>query len=749
MSGLRANFGWKSIRKFIPELPEQHYLEAHHISHLAESGISPSAALVAGIFSADAALARTLTGHGRAGLIFTYFTIDGKDVYRWGDDNRPFFRLRPDNPPSPKCTYLSPKGAPPRIYFPRVANKVDFTKLSGINLALTEGEKKSLLATLCNIPCIGIGGVYSYKTGDKDEWGNRALGCLVDEIDVRAAQNLTIVFDSDITHKYQVARAIKALAGNLIEAYHQLEIDETCSNERVPTRTLALAKKLKYALLPTRLKLANEKKTKKLGLDDAIVLLGESPVKELLRHALPLVKCKWEDKSLDTECLFAAEPLGDDAHKDTPINKQHHVRGLISWLSLHGIYANIPDYSKRQYCPEGIWKDVGEEAWKLLSEQIADAQYWLNRKRAIAAQELRFVENKTRLSKDQFDQPHLLGFINGVLELNKKKLIPHSPKNYITQTLGFSYDPEAQCIQWLTWLNWLFEDDEKWPEIIQALIRWTITPKKQGPYPIHIWPVLIGPAGLGKGTFLSVLTQLIGEGSYAAWNYHNVNDARGMNGMSGKRACFAMDLKGELSSQAVGNINSICVNEPLDVEAKYKDKRTEEFKTVLWAAMNQPIKSRAADQEGLSRRVLYIPFSRKPTEIDTELANKLKAELPGIFNWAWAISLDEAVEVLKTHLKSEENIALQQRHLAESNTVYEWMEHLELSVAQTQIISVWYNRYKEWVIDTGCKPLKMRNWKKYILAAGAETQRKTGEGIPLTLPPLKDVDIRKMLGLFN
>ena len=742
---------WAALRKIIPELPEAHHLEPRHIAHLEKDGINETQALVAGIFSATPNLAEELTGHCKAGIIFAYFNEDGTDIYRYGEDRRPFFRLRPDNPAG-KAKYLSPKGAPTFIYYPRTT-VFNFSRLSSVELVVAEGEKKSLKATLSDIPCIGLGGVTSYRTGYKDEDGKRSLGSLVKDINLFQASKITICFDSDITYKQPVALAIKALTHDLLEAYHQKEIEESESPKAKPQRTLRLSEKLHYALLPNRLNLVDgEDEPQKMGLDDALMMFGRGPVKELFDNALPLAKCKWDD-GLQVKCLFAAEPLGDDAKKESPQHAQRHYRGLLFTLAAKGLFCTISDFGKYRYSVnEGLWAEIGDETWRSLSESVADAQRWKNRKRDISLQQLSFASGTERLQVDktQLDRSHLLGFKNGVLDLNANKLLPHSPNHYITQKLGFSYNTEATCNKWLTWLNWVFDGDEQWPIVIQALLKWTLTPKQGNcSYPIQVWPILIGPAGRGKGTFLDVLSGLLGV-SQCAWSYRTVKDGRSMYGLWGKKAGIAADLKGELNTTAVGNINAIASNEPLEIEAKYKNQQTERFNTVLWAAMNQPIKSRVVDQEGLSRRILYIGFERKPEEIDTQLGKRLLGELPGIFNWAWSMDLDDAISIIKTHLRSDVNVKLQQQHLASSNSVYEWMQEMQLESATTAIIkSEWYARYKGWATESNYKSLGYGNWKEAVLKAGATIQTNCSRGTPLTIPAFKNINVKSMLGLFN
>jgi putative DNA primase/helicase len=106
--------------------------------------------------------------------------------------------------------YLQGKGAPNRLYF-----------LPGVDLQantpiwITEGEKKALKMTQEGFPCIGLGGVWSWRSGGKGY--QRGYGRTLPDLDLVnwLDRKVTIVFDSDAWINMNVTQAEMALAKEL------------------------------------------------------------------------------------------------------------------------------------------------------------------------------------------------------------------------------------------------------------------------------------------------------------------------------------------------------------------------------------------------------------------------------------------------------------------------------------------------------------------------------------------------------
>jgi phage/plasmid-associated DNA primase len=755
---------WELLRRNNPELPPRHHLTDEHEADLASSGISVAQAAHAGIFSADSTTSQALTGYSYSGLMFPYFDRTGRP-YLWADTTgkqRPFMRLKPDPGCNSAAKYLSPKGAPAFVYVPRTANyqwadrKGDFK--SGQKVIVTEGEKKSLCATLNNMPCLGLGGVDSYKTGVKPAEGEvRDLGFFIEEFNVAAQESVTVIYDSDIIVKPQIQKALKSFVSTLVEAYAHREIE--AEKSKFLKRTLRLGKILKYSLLPSL-------PDQKIGLDDAIVRWGAAAVRELIDSAMPLCLVNSHEKEPERAVvtqLFCAEPLGDGAHKKSPTHLQTHNRSLIAHLTLMGFYAASPTRGKLHYALDlGIWQPIDRDHWTNLPQRVADLNGWKNRSPQLVRQHQMFLADRLAVAPDRFDATRLLGFQNGVLDVDSLKFSSHAPTNYLTQRLGFDYDVNAGCDRFFAWLLWTFAEqmpDGSFDEeqevvqdrinLVQGLLRWSLEPKDNTVFPVETFIYLIGMPGLGKGTFLEILKGLSGE-SAGHWDLRKICDPNGVASFAGKQVAINSELKGSLTSASSEAINKITTNEEIGIKRLYHDLCSARCNTVLWAASNSSILSDTADRQGVDRRTVYLRFTRKPGERDQNLKSRLLAELPGIFNWVFSMTLDDAIDAITRYRQGSDYLEAQRTALADSNSVYQWIidtDNREVACPcgiETRR-DILHDLYAQWCSRVGATPLKQRNFTRELVKAGATV--KTNPYYAYTVPLAQNISIEGMAGL--
>jgi putative DNA primase/helicase len=761
------DLAWANLRKANPELPAQYKLTANHASQLAASDITIQQAVMAGIFSATAAQSLSLIGYNDSGLMFPYFDVSGRLYTYTAPDGsiKPFCRLRPDKDSKSKgAKYLSPAGAGCRVYIPRTADfkwaddKGGFR--SRLDVVITEGEKKALAATLKGTPCLGLGGVNSYSTGPKDsENAIDKLGFFIQEFNLLAQKRVTVTFDGDIATNTNIQEAIKSFVYTVAEAYTAKELADN-PGLAVINRTQKLGDILKYTLLP---QLPNKEK---VGLDDAFVKWGRDAVQELLDSAMPLCKVdrsKDDPKDIYVTQLFCAEPLGDGAsRKLSPVHLQAHNRSLLAWLCLNQTYAISPTIGYLQYQADlGVWQKITKQEWATLPERAADLNGWANRGLGLMTQHQKFCEKRLTVNPGLFNTNRLLGFTNGALNVDTRELLPHSSANHLTQRLGFSYNPKANCDNWLNWLMWTFA--EQMPDgsfrdhgnmvircnLVRALMRWTLEPKDNTPFLIEVFPYLIGLPGLGKGTFLEILKALAGEAA-GHWDLRKICDPNGRASFAGKLVAIDPDLKGSLKPESASAINQITSNEEVAIKLLYRNACSARCNTVLWAASNNSIMSDTTDRHGVDRRLVYLEFKRKPEERDPTLKSRLLAELPGIFNWVFNLPLDEAIDTIKQYRQGSLSLEAQKTALTESNSVYQWIidTNYPALICPTEVETrrdILCDLYTQWCSRTGTTPLKQRNFTRELVKAGAAVR--TNPYYAYTIPHPSNISISGMMGL--
>jgi energy-coupling factor transporter ATP-binding protein EcfA2 len=183
-------------------------LQPHHLKDLASSGLSMLAILKSGAFSIGRRDATVILGFdpGCGGLAFPYPSANGKP---------PFVRIKPDTPFRGKdgkdARYLTPKGASNRLYLSHTLDPAVLLDAS-VPLIITEGEKKAIKSIAEGFPCVGLAGVWSWKTrGEENE--SRPIQDL--NLIEWKGRTVFLIFDSDAATNRKVRQAERELAAHL------------------------------------------------------------------------------------------------------------------------------------------------------------------------------------------------------------------------------------------------------------------------------------------------------------------------------------------------------------------------------------------------------------------------------------------------------------------------------------------------------------------------------------------------------
>ena len=176
----------------------------HHLADLHLSGLSDDTILRSGIFSAPEAQVREILGYGcGSGMVIPYYDVlnGGRIV---------LYRVRLDSPGPDGKRYRTPKGTGNRLYIPPILDPAKITD-PAVPIYVVEGEKKSLKAVQDGLCCLGLAGVWSWKTRANGK--SQPIGDL-DCVPWRG-RVVTIVYDSDLATKAPVQFAEFRLAQEL------------------------------------------------------------------------------------------------------------------------------------------------------------------------------------------------------------------------------------------------------------------------------------------------------------------------------------------------------------------------------------------------------------------------------------------------------------------------------------------------------------------------------------------------------
>lgn len=238
--------------------------------------------------------------------------------------------------------------------------------------------------------------------------------------------------------------------------------------------------------------------------------------------------------------------------------------------------------------------------------------------------------------REDFDKHDFLFNVqNGIVDLKTGELLPHDRKLHLTKIANIDYIKDAQCPNWLNFLESIFMGDKELEEYMQRLVGYALT----GDISEQIMMFLVGGGSNGKSTFINTIKDLMGDyGKQAKSDTFIKKKETGANNdiarLVGSRFVSAIESEeGERLSESF--VKQITGGEP--VLARFLRQEFFEFIPnfkVFFTTNHKPIIGGL--DEGIWRRVKLIPFNLNlPSHLrDKKLPEKLSLEMPGILNWA-------------------------------------------------------------------------------------------------------------------
>lgn len=210
----------------------------------------------------------------------------------------------------------------------------------------------------------------------------------------------------------------------------------------------------------------------------------------------------------------------------------------------------------------------------------------------------------------EFCQPaHHLNLLDGTLDLETMRLNSHSSSDEFLTYLDLSYQ-EIQNSEYgsvfESFVSNVGGGERKVRQQLLELLALAITG-----YEAKVFYVMLGPSNTGKTQFGRFLEELVGRNNVECIaGVHDFANRFTTSQLEGKRLAMCLDLPdAPLPNVAIGTIKQLVGDDPIKVEAKYKDGRTIYRKPLLVFAGNHPIRiPKAKNEEAFKNRMVVIPF---------------------------------------------------------------------------------------------------------------------------------------------
>lgn len=219
------------------------------------------------------------------------------------------------------------------------------------------------------------------------------------------------------------------------------------------------------------------------------------------------------------------------------------------------------------------------------------------------------------------------------LHLPTRRIIPATPALFTTNALEFDYEPNPEPPErWIQFLEQLWGDDLESVELLQEWMGYCLI----GDTGQQKMLLMVGPKRCGKGTIGRIMRRLVGAANIAGPTTGSLATHFGLQPLIGKSLAIVSDARfgGENIGTAVERLLCISGEDTLTIPRKFLGDVTMKLPTRFMFLTNEL--PRFTDASGaLAGRFLLLRLTRSfYGQEDTELTEKLTAELPGILHWA-------------------------------------------------------------------------------------------------------------------
>jgi len=240
------------------------------------------------------------------------------------------------------------------------------------------------------------------------------------------------------------------------------------------------------------------------------------------------------------------------------------------------------------------------------------------------------------LPEDMDADPFLFNVLNGTIDLRTGRLRPHDRADNITKLAPVLFDPKAECPTFLAFIEHVLPDPDV-RAFLQRMTGYAMT----GDTSEQCLCFMCGGGANGKSTFIGVIQYMLGD--YARQAAPELLVSRGGD----RHPTELADLFGARLVTSIEVDEGKRLAETLVKQMTGGDKmkarfmRQDFFEWVpthkLFLAANHRPEIRGTDY-AIWRRIHLVPFTVTipEDERDPKLGEKLRAELPGILNWAIA-----------------------------------------------------------------------------------------------------------------
>ncbi|SHN33745.1 DNA primase family protein [Gracilibacillus kekensis] len=385
------------------------------------------------------------------------------------------------------------------------------------------------------------------------------------------------------------------------------------------------------------------------------------------------------------------------------------------------------------YNRKGFYEELSEVQLGKLIRIVMHEGRWNSWKSTYEVEIYKALQREASIVEEMDVHRNLLNVENGMLELNKFRLIPHSPEFLSTVQIPIKYDSASTAPKFSSFMDEITDNDGELVSVHQELLGYWLTAETIAEKAVYYY----GSGANGKSVFAAVITALVGKKNVCNISLSKFNDSFGLEGMIGKS--LNISAENEMGGKALNteNFKAIVSGDSITINIKYRPAITyRPFCRQLFLVNNIPDSTDVTN--GYFRKIMIIPFPHtfKKAERNVNLKNELLEELPGILNWALS-GLKRLRENDYQFSSSKAINSLQEAYYKEQNPVQDFYDELIIKEEGCRTKqSDFYNMYIQWITaqgidDKGTKSRSIfwRNFKIILNNENISINRKKVKGI--------------------
>ncbi|MCP4695811.1 MAG: hypothetical protein GY862_03020 [Gammaproteobacteria bacterium] len=269
--------------------------------------------------------------------------------------------------------------------------------------------------------------------------------------------------------------------------------------------------------------------------------------------------------------------------------------------------------------------------------------------------------------------PDTIPFQNGLLDQKSRELVPVTAENAHTWVLPYEYSPDADCPNFLAWLETALDNDPESVRLIQAWFNSLFIGRPD----LQIFLHLIGPAGTGKSTLGRLAFELVGKANTTTTTLKELEQNRFETAnIYGKRLTAIEEA--DKYGGSVSVLKAMTGQDPLRLERKNKQQEGSFIYEGQTLMMSNERLATTDYTSGIERRRITVEFKRRITPEERAAWDKrggekavLYQEAPGIINWALRLSREEVTDIFKSMPERVRRANLEAAMF--NNPVFAWM----------------------------------------------------------------------------